>query len=145
MSEMLEPRRGGEVRHDVKILHVFADEGVESEPLSAYGDVWRIGLDPRDSPYNAKVIEADAREPLPVSEDFDLVFLHPPCTFMSRLTNISGDRNDHENFIPRAREIGQRYGDNYVIENVPRAIEQEESDFDGLLEPEGGGPHYPQR
>jgi len=139
VSEMLEPQRGGEVRFDVKILHIFADEGVESEPLSAYGEVYRVGINPRGSEYNVSVIKADATEPLPFEEgEFDLVFLHPPCTFMSRLTNISGNRDDHENLIPRAREIGQRYGDHYVIENVPRAIEEEDSEFSGLREPEGG-------
>lgn len=113
----------------LRILHVFADRGVEAEALCTYGDVVRIGWNARDT-NDSIPIKADARA-LPISPDveFDLVVLHPPCTKWSEMTSISGDPDDHPDLIPLAREIGRKYGKEYIIENKPRAP---------LEAPEGG-------
>jgi hypothetical protein len=39
----------GDDRDEPSILHCFADYGVESEILSWYGDVVRVGIDARDT------------------------------------------------------------------------------------------------
>lgn len=119
---------GGEVG-DLKILHVFADHGVEAEALGAYGKVYRVGWNARDE--NRSIpIKADARAmPIDPGVKFDLIVLHPPCKKWSNMTSISGDPNEHKNYIPLAREIGQRYGGEYIIENKPKAP---------LEKPEGG-------
>jgi len=97
---------------DWKILHCLADEGVESEALSAYGEVIRVGLDPKDT-NDSIPIKADARN-LPFSEDvrFDLGLFHPPCYKWTQR-----DSEDAENLIPLAREIAENHCDEYIIEN----------------------------
>lgn len=117
----------------IKILHAFADVGTESEALVAHGEVVRVGLDPRDS--NESIpIQADCYE-LPFEKNsFDLGLLHPECGKFSQVTSISGDPDEWPNQIPRAREIGEQYCENYIIENVPKAATVD----DGLQKPNGG-------
>ncbi|QGN05859.1 hypothetical protein Hrd1104_00175 [Halorhabdus sp. CBA1104] len=120
-----------------KILHVFADYGTESEILSWYGDVVRIGIDARDlndsEPItaDAHVLKEDDNEDedededrgLPIKDDviFDLGVFHPVCSKWAATTSISGDPDDHVNMIPSARYLADKYTDHYVIENVPKA------------------------
>jgi hypothetical protein len=104
-----------------RILHCFADIGVESEALVTYGDVVRVGINARDT-NESEPVKADAYQ-LPFNDDvtFDLGFFHPVCKRWASLTSISGDPEEHPNQIPRAREIGEQYCDHYVIENKPQA------------------------
>lgn len=107
---------------DRRILHLFADHGIEAEALAAYGDVVRVGWEARDS-NESQPIRADVTQ-LPIADDarFDLVVAHPPCTRWSDMTSVSGgDPDDHPNLIPLARELGQKYGAHYVVENKPQA------------------------
>jgi len=103
----------------MKILHCFADEGVETEALSPFGNVTRVGLDPQETPFtNAKVAvdlrEVDINDLFTVT--FDLGLFHPPCyKWTQRNTETS------ENLIPLAREIANQYCDHYIIENQPNA------------------------
>lgn len=101
------------------IYHLFADTGVESEPLSGYGTVVRVGLDPRENRFS-RAIRADATEP-PLSDDADLVVLHPPCQAWAIPTSINGDPADYPQLVDEAREVGEELGDDYIIENVPQA------------------------
>lgn len=106
-----------------RILHCFADDGVESEALGNYGEVVRVGLDPSDRNTSMPLV-ADASEPeqLPFrEEEFDLALLHPPCTRWADMTSIDGDPEDHPDLIEEAREIGELYADHYIIENKPAA------------------------
>jgi len=104
----------------MKIFHCFADEGIESEALAAYGHVTRVGLDPSDNKHTDELIARDARE-LAFRETFDLGLFHPPCQKWASQTHVHGDRSDHENLIPVARKIAQEYCDEWIIENVPSA------------------------
>jgi len=104
----------------MNILHVFADEGVESETLAAFGNVTRVGLEPKDNQFTDRLIATDARE-LELDQTFDLGLFHPPCQAWANQTHIYGDREDHENLIPLARELAREYTDNWIIENVPNA------------------------
>lgn len=108
------------VRGEAKILHAFADTGVESEVLSIYGDVTRLGINPIENPYS-DVIKCDATNP-PVDGGFDLSIWHPPCQKWSIATQGGGKgRETHPNHIPRARELAKKLSDYYIIENVPNA------------------------
>ena len=103
---------------DRRILHGFADYGVESEALVAYGVVTRASIDPRPHAYSTAVI-ADLSRPdkLPFEENhFDLALLHPPCTAYSDMpgANANGEAID---LIDEAREIGRRYANHYILEN----------------------------
>jgi len=111
------------------ILHCFADYGTESEILSGFGNVIRIGIDPKDtnrsSPLKADAhLEAEGKDwDLPIKDDvtFDFGLFHPVCSRWAATTSISGDPDSHENMIPSARSIAKEYCDHYAIENVPRA------------------------
>lgn len=100
---------------DPQILHVCADHGVEDEVLSAYGDVTRVSIDPRQNPYS-DVIQGDVRN-LPVADGWDLGVFQPPCTRWSPMTHISGEPEDHPNLIPECRDAGEGLCDEYIIEN----------------------------
>lgn len=103
-----------------RILHCFADHGTEAEVLSNYGDVVRIGLDPRDT-NDSTPIQADARQlPFDDSVSFEFGLFHPPCTRWSDMPNAN-KAGDAPDLIPLAREIAERYCDYWVIENKPRA------------------------
>jgi len=97
------------------ILHVFADEGIESEALAAFGGVTRVGLDPQDTPFTDALIRADATE-LKLNGSFDLGLFHPPCYKWTQRKS-----EDAKNLIPAAREVAQEYCDNWIIENQPDA------------------------
>jgi hypothetical protein len=103
-----------------RILHCFADTGVESEPLSAYGQVIRVGIEPRDTNQSTP-IKADATA-LPIKDGvtFDLGLFHPPCTRWSDMPDANA-AGDAPNLIPDAREIAEQYCDEYIIENKPNA------------------------
>jgi hypothetical protein len=103
----------------MKIAHLFADYGVESEVLSRIGSVTRFTINPEPTPYVDETVNMDLMEQTP-SETFDLAVLHPRCTDQSDMTSIDGDPGDHENQIPRARDIAEQIADDYVIENKPR-------------------------
>lgn len=100
----------------MKILHAWADHGVESEALQLYGHVTRASIDPEPGTED-QLARADGRD-LPFADDtFDLAFVHPLCTKWAKMTSISGDPDDHENHIPEARAEAARVAEHYVVEN----------------------------
>lgn len=126
-----------------RILHCFADFGTESEVLGGYGDVLRVGIRTRDTNDSTPII-ADAHiEPedrtkdwdFPIKDDtrFDLGVFHPVCSKWAATTSISGDPDTHENMIPSARALGERYCDHYIIENVPKAPLREPTILNGKM------------
>ena len=103
------------------IYHLFADTGVESEPLSAYGTVVRLGLDPHGSEDRfSEVLRGDATSP-PLKPEADLVVVHPYCQKWSPATRISGTQEDHPDQLDEAREVARELGEDYILENVPDA------------------------
>ncbi|WP_075936865.1 hypothetical protein [Halosegnis longus] len=109
------------------ILHCFADYGTESEVLSDFGNVLRVGINPKET-NESTPIRADAHIEnkdwgLPIKDDvkFDLGVFHPVCSRWAATTSISGNPDEHENMIPSARMIAEKYCDHHIIENVPRA------------------------
>lgn len=117
-----------------KILHGFADHGVESQALSVYGDVTRATINPHPNDYS-EVVTADLSQPdeLPFEEgEFDLAVLHPPCTAYSDMPGAN-KHGDAPELIPEAREIGQRYATHYVVENKPAAPLHEPVVLDGRM------------
>jgi len=110
----------GVVGLGMDILHVFADEGVECEALSAFGETTRVGLDPSDTPFTDHLIKADARD-VDFDQTFDLGLFHPPCQRWTPGAQMNGTDDDHENLIPVARELAREYCDEWIIENVPQA------------------------
>lgn len=106
-------RRGG----DLRIGHFFADWGVESERLAAYGDVHRFTIDPKPNEFVDETTQIDLVEEEPdIEGQLDFGLWHPECY---KWTQRSAE--DAENQIPRVRELADRYCKEYVIENKPKA------------------------
>lgn len=124
-----------------RILHCFADYGTESEVLGGYGDVVRVGIDPKDTNDSAPIradahVLADGKNwSFPIKDDvsFDLGFFHPVCSKWADTTSISGDPDEHEDMIPSARALAKKYCDHYVIENVKHAPLEEPVNLDGRM------------
>jgi len=131
----------GEGRDEPLILHCFADFGVESEILSWYGNVVRVGIGTRDTNESepivadANIVEEGKDWDIPFKDDvrFDLGVFHPVCSKWAATTSISGDPDDHTNMIPSARSIADRYCTHHVIENVPRAPLDDPIVLDGRM------------
>lgn len=101
-----------------RIAHLFADHGVESEVLSAYGEVYRYTIDPRPNPYVTATRQMDLMEEAP-EMTFDLAVVHPKCAKWADMPGV--DPDDHPDQIPRSRELAEEIAEDYVIENKPRA------------------------
>lgn len=115
-----------------RIIHAFADYGAESEALSAYGDVYRFTIDPVDNEFVTETETMDLLEETP-DVDAHLGVFHPKCARYADTTSISGDPEDHENQIPRAREIARETCDHWIIENKPAAPLKDPVVFDGKM------------
>jgi len=116
----------------MKILHAFADRGMECFALSQQGSVTRATLDPKPNPWDDGVQQLDLLENTPKGH-FDLGVFHPVCTRWASQTGISGDRDDHPNMIPRARELAEATCDEWIIENVPAAPLQDAVTLDARM------------
>jgi len=103
----------------MKILHCFADEGVETEALAPYGKVTRVGKEPQDTPFTHAKISVDLTQ-IDLNDlftiKFDVGLFHPPCYKWTQR-----DAEDANNLIPLAREIAEQYCDEWIIENQPDA------------------------
>lgn len=123
------------------ILHCFADFGTECEALKAYGNVVRLGINPKDTNESVPVkadahLTADGKDHhLPFRDDvtFDLGLFHPVCSRWAATTSISGEPESHENMIPSARAIAEEYCDHHIIENVPKAPLQNPTILNGRM------------
>lgn len=112
------------------IVHAFADHGVEAEALSTYGDVHRYTIDPKPNEYVTETVQMDLMHETP-DVDANLAFVHPKCTKWSDMPGV--DPGDHEDQIPRARELCQEIADHYVIENKPKAPLQDPLVLEGRM------------
>ena len=104
---------------DLLIYHLYADEGVESDYLSRFGRVVRVGLDPFDR-NDSEPIMADATRP-PLRPDADLAIAHPECGPWNVMNAVHGNQDEQPRQIEDAREACERLADHYIIENVPDA------------------------
>lgn len=103
----------------MRILHAFADRGVESQALSNFGTVTRLTVDPVSNNYSSAIAGDCRNPPFDDSVQFDFGLLHPPCTKWSDMP--SADTANAENLIPAARNLAEEYCDEWIIENKPRA------------------------
>lgn len=83
------------------MIHLSHDTGksAEGEQQYEHAGEWECGM---------------CGETFEVEEKVD-----PKCTPWSDMPNV--DPDDHENQIPRARELCQEIADHYILENKPRA------------------------
>jgi hypothetical protein len=105
--------------NDLLIYHLYADEGVESDYLSRFGTVVRVGLDPVDR-NDSHPIAGDCSN-IPLSPRADLVVAHPECGPWNQMNVFHGNADEQPRQIQDAREACKHLGEHYIIENVPSA------------------------
>jgi hypothetical protein len=101
------------------ILHAYADHGTEAETLGLYGDVVRLGLEPRDT-NDSTPVQGDATRPPFLDDTFEFGLFHPPCTAWSDMPDANKD-GDAPELVEDARREAQRLCEHWVVENKPRA------------------------
>jgi DNA (cytosine-5)-methyltransferase 1 len=106
------------------VLDLFCCQGGAGYGYSRAG--WRVhGVDILPQPrYPFWFEQADALEYLRQgnARHFDLIHASPPCQAFTVYGNNAGHvRDDHPNLIPEVRDLLERSGKPYVIENVPKA------------------------
>lgn len=109
----------GSEHGDLLIYHLFADDGVESDFLTRFGRVVRVGLDPTDRNDSEPVV-GDATDP-PLAKKANLAIAHPPCGPWNTMNAVHGNAEKQPRLIEDARRVCREYADHYIIENVPGA------------------------
>ncbi len=106
--------------HDLLIYHIYADQGVESEYLTRFGRVVRVGLNPVDR-NKSEPIAADVNK-LPLQKKANLAIANPECGPWNELnTKVHNNAEDQPKQIKDARKACKKIADHYIIENVPKA------------------------
>jgi DNA (cytosine-5)-methyltransferase 1 len=102
----------------MKLLDLFCGAGGAAMGYYRAGFTEIVGIDIKPQPrYPFTFIRGDALM-LPVDPSrFDAIHASPPCQFGSEATPMEW-RAKHPNLIPATREMLQRSGKPYVIENV---------------------------
>jgi hypothetical protein len=101
------------------IYHLYADEGVESDYLTRFGRVVRVGLDPTDR-NDSQPVAGDV-ERLPLKPGADLAVTHPECCPWNVMNAVHGNQDGQPRQIQDARRVCREVADHYIIENVPKA------------------------
>lgn len=106
----------------MKVLDLFCGAGGAGEGYRRAGfDVFGVDIEPHDyKPGGFRVMDALAAltSGYDLSE-FDLIHASPPCQRYSTATGANRDR--HPDLIAPLRELLNKAGIPYVIENVPQA------------------------
>lgn len=104
---------------DLLIYHLYADDGVESDYLTRFGRVVRVGLDPMDR-NDSEPVAGDVGQ-LPLRDDADLAIAHPECGPWNTMNKLHGNADEYPKQVADAREICKDVADHYILENVPAA------------------------
>ena len=112
----------------MKILDLFCKAGGAAKGYSDAGfEVVGVDIYPQPN-YPYTFIQMDALEFLRTQDlsSFDVIHASPPCQAHSKCRQLSEARNggkygNHEDFIDRTRELLNKIGKPYVIENVDGA------------------------
>jgi DNA (cytosine-5)-methyltransferase 1 len=115
-----------------RALDMFCCAGGTAAGLIEAGfEVWGVDIDPRcerfypghficDDVFKlASRVELDGSRFL--ERYFDFIWASPKCQHFSAMTRIRGKAENHPNQIPATRELLDKLGRAYVIENVPEA------------------------
>ncbi|MFP4017827.1 MAG: hypothetical protein ACLFUH_01125 [Bacteroidales bacterium] len=113
----------------MKIAHVFVHAGTESEYLKEFGEIHGYGLEFETTINFDKSFTVDLTEN-DLKEQYDFGLFHPPCQKWAKATV---DKHLEQNLIPRARELGEKYCDYYIIENVPKAPLRDSVTLNGAM------------
>jgi len=116
---MSDSKDSGRERDGLLIYHLYADEGVESDYLTRFGRVVRVGLNPRDR-NDSEPVAGDV-ERLPLRPGADLAVAHPECGPWNVMNAVHGNQDEQPEQIQDARRVCKEVADHYIIENVPKA------------------------
>jgi len=101
------------------IYHLYADEGVESDYLTRFGRVVRVGLDPTDR-NDSEPVAGDCGN-LPLRPGADLAVAHPECGPWNTMNAVHENADEQPRQVAQARQVCRAVADHYIIENVPKA------------------------
>lgn len=112
----------------LKILDLFCKAGGAAKGYADAGfEVVGVDIVPQPN-YPYKFIQMDAIEFLKTVDlsEFDAIHASPPCQKHTKAQSLAKGRNngkyrEHFDFIPQTREILQKIGKPYIIENVEGA------------------------
>jgi len=105
------------------VLDLFSGAGGAAMGYSRAGfEVVGVDIEPQPH-YPFTFIQADAMEFLASADLSPFTFIHasPPCQAYSSITHCQGDPGSHADLLAPARELLERSGSRWVIENVPGA------------------------
>jgi hypothetical protein len=118
----------------MRILHAFADTGVECHYLNQIGNVTRLGISPRNG--EEKVVCGDEKKMPFGNNTFDLGLAHPPCTKFTNFAQLNKEKYGTEipeSIVPEATEEMKRVCDKYIIENKPEAFDNPDVILEGSM------------
>jgi DNA (cytosine-5)-methyltransferase 1 len=105
-----------------RLLDLFCCQGGAGKGYTDAGfDVTGVDIEPQPRyPYDFH--QADALEYLAERwRDFDVVHASPPCQRYANVTQWRGSAGDHPDLLDPTRQLLNRIGLPYVLENVPEA------------------------
>ena len=106
----------------LSVLDLFCGAGGASFGLYQAGFEVVVGVDHCPQPdYPFGFLEMDALSVESIVGNFDLVWASPPCQKFSAYGRRKGHLFEHVDLISETREVLERAGVYYVIENVPGA------------------------
>lgn len=103
-----------------KILHAWADFGLESLVLRKYGTVTKATLKPKNKHIPVHNVKCDGKRLPFASNSFDFGLFHPFCQKWSTCTPEE-NRENHPDVLDTVRKEAKRLCKYWVIENVPQA------------------------
>lgn len=124
---------------DYRIIHGYADMGLEDYTLTQYAHVTRATLDPEPNGVSS-FVQADLSDPDAIPErpeKYDLGLFQPPCNRYADPTSISGDPDEWPDLIDEARAIAEKTCEHWIIENKPKAWDDENRARDPTVVLEG--------
>lgn len=103
----------------MKALDLFCCAGGATKGLQRAGfHVTGIDIKPQPRYCGDAFIQADATRPPVDLRAFDFIWASPPCQAHTTLKSMHNARH-HEDLIPQTRELLQKSGAPWVMENVP--------------------------
>jgi hypothetical protein len=111
----------------MRVLDLYCGAGGVGVSLDRL-DIPHLGIDRKDfsDTYPGEFVQADASAPPLGRDSFELVWASPPCLAYSSMSYANKNRlgfDDPREYYPtidelNVREVCQRLGDHYIIENV---------------------------
>jgi len=108
----------------MRLLDLFCGAGGAAMGYYRAGFDTIVGVDIKpQSNYPFEFVQGDALEYVTEhGAEFDVIHASPPCQAYSRMQHIHKNINDHPDLIDKTRELLEKIGKPYIIENVKGSL-----------------------